>query len=94
MSRPIDFPCKGCGALAGQPCHKPSGVKTRAHAERRQLAVPEVAIEETKFNTQAEAEAFLRGVHYALLARLVSPVPMGTKRKDDQFLALVRVNRS
>jgi hypothetical protein len=34
----IRFPCKGCGAEAGQVCVKVSGVKTAAHVQRHNAA--------------------------------------------------------
>lgn len=93
MSRPIDFSCKGCGALAGQPCRKPSGVKTRAHSERRRLAVPEANIAETQFDTRPEAEAFLRGVRFAAMGADALDV-VGVEQRGSKFFALVQVNRA
>lgn len=90
MNNPLNFPCERCGALEGQPCHTTSGVKTQTHIKRMK---PRFKIESIKFNTRAEAEAFLRGVYFMLLARLESVTPVGVIHENDQFFAMVQLTR-
>jgi len=92
---PAARPARGYPGARGarRPCRKPSGVKTRAHAERRRLAVPEANIAETEFGTKPEAEAFLRGVRFAAMGAGVFDV-VGVEQRKGRFFALVQVNRA